>query len=284
MLVTLKEALGDAQKQGYAVGLFNTVNLEMAKAVISAAEESRSPVIVGSAEILLGHCDIPQLADILLPMIQKSPVPIVLHSDHGLTYDRVIQALRCGFSSVMYDCSGCSLEENLKNCREMASIAHAFGASIEAELGHVGSGAAGSKESAGGEDHSVYTQPDQAKEFVEYTKVDALAVAIGTAHGPYLKTPKLDLQRLEEIRRTIDTPLVLHGGSGLSDQDFRNCIERGIAKINIFTDIDQAGCRGARRAMEAGAACLTDLMPEITAEIQATVRHKMELFGSVGKA
>lgn len=283
MLVTLREVLGDAQKKGYAVGLFNTVNLEMARAVLAAAEESHSPVIVGSAEILLAHCGIRQLAEILLPMIERTPVPVVLHYDHGLTRERVIEALRCGFSSVMYDCSTSTWEENLQSCREMAQIAHAFGASIEAELGHVGSGAAGNAESIGNDDHSVYTDPEEARRFAMETGVDALAVAIGTAHGPYLKQPKLDLERLEEIRSRVDTPLVLHGGSGLSDMDFRACIERGITKVNIFTDIDRAGFCGAERAIQNGGRYLTDLLPEITREIKGCVMRKMELFGSAGR-
>ena len=135
MLTTLREVLGEARRGGYAVGLFNTVNLEMARAVVYAAEERRSPAILGSAEVLLRHCSLRELADLLLPMIRRSPVPLVLHFDHGLTEGKVIEALRCGFSSVMYDCSGDPYGENVRKCAEMARIAHAFGATLEAELG-----------------------------------------------------------------------------------------------------------------------------------------------------
>lgn len=277
MLTTLREVLGEARRGGYAVGLFNTVNLEMARAVVYAAEERRSPAILGSAEVLLRHCSLRELADLLLPMIRRSQVPLVLHFDHGLTEGKVIEALRCGFSSVMYDCSGDPYGENVRKCAEMARIAHAFGATLEAELGHVGSG-------SDADDGSVYTQPEQAADFCARTGVDALAVAIGTAHGPYLKKPELDLDRLAQIRAAVDTPLVLHGGSGLSDGDFRNCIKGGVTKINIFTDLDRAGAEGARRALEAGERALTGLLPAATAAIQECVAHKMDLFGSSGRA
>lgn len=282
MITTLREVLGDAQKNHYAVGLFNTVNLEMAKAVIEAAEELNAPVIIGSAEILLKHSSIRELADMLLPMARRAKVPVVVHLDHGLTYDSVIEALRSGFTSVMYDCSSQPFEENIRKCKEMSFIASGFGASLEAELGHVGSTGVESGEGMA-EDHSVYTSASEAREFVEHTGIDALAIAIGSAHGPYLKKPKLDLNCLAQIRKEVSVPLVLHGGSGLSDEDFKNCIHGGIAKINIFTDMDLAGMQAVKRLTEANARYLTDLLPAITESIRDCVCKKMELFGSVNK-
>lgn len=279
MLVTLNEVLKDAQKNHYAVGLFNTVSLEMARAVLNTAEELRAPVIVGTAEILLSGCSLRQLSEILLPMIQRANIPVVLHYDHGLTWEKVMEALRCGFSSVMYDCSGKSYEENVRSCGEMVKIARAFGATVEAELGHVGEA---KDEGKGVLD--VYTQPEQAREFGEKTQVDALAVAIGTAHGPYLTKPKLDLERLAQIRKATDIPLVLHGGSGLTKEDFQNCIARGIAKINIFTDIDRAGMEGIKKGIEAGADSITSCMPYAEQAMREAVREKLELFGCAGKA
>ncbi len=283
MLVTLNEVLKDAQKKNYAIGLFNTVNLEMAKAVIEAAEEKRSPIIIGSAEILLSHCSIEELSAMLLPMIHKAKIPIVLHYDHGLTAELIVKALRWGFSSVMYDCSRDSYSENIRKCAEMVKIAKSFGAMVEGELGHVGSGNAGSIE-GGNQDTSIYTDPQQAAEFVTKTGVDALAVAIGTAHGPYLTKPKLDIARLCEISEKVEIPLVLHGGSGLSDDDFRNCIKSGICKINIFTDIDRAGLEAVKKASSEGSKYLTDILPFMMKGVKEATLKKIELFGSSGKA
>jgi fructose-bisphosphate aldolase class II len=209
-------------------------------------------------------------------MAQKAKVPVVLHFDHGLTHELVIKALRLGFSSVMYDCSTLSYEENIKNCRDMALITKSFGASLEAELGHVGANEGGSAE--GDEDSSIYTEPLQAREFFEATSVDALAVAVGTAHGIYRSKPKLDIPRLKEISMTADVPLVLHGGSGLSDHDFRSCIENGISKINIFTDINMAAAEAAGKACVKNTG-MTDLIPGIVENIKQATIEKMKLFG-----
>lgn len=280
MIVTLNEVLYDAQKNHYAVGLFNTVNLEMAKGVLAAAEETKSPVIIGTAEVLLPYADLEELAYFLVPLAQKAKVPVVLHFDHGLTPELVIKAMALGFSSVMYDCSTYSFRENIARLKEMAKIVKAFGASIEAELGHVGAADPNAAESDGHE--SLYTDPAQAKEFVDSTRVDALAVAIGTAHGAYKQQPKLDIERLKVIAGAINTPLVLHGGSGLSDEDFRNCIQNGISKINIFTDINIAAAKGAVNCYQAGSG-MTDLMGSIVDNVKEATMAKMGLFGSVGK-
>ena len=191
MLVTLREILPDAKKNRYAVGLFNTVDLEMAKGVLAAAEEARSPVIIGSAEVLLPYTGLEELASFLVPLAKKATVPVVLHLDHGLTVDCVQKAIDLGFTSVMYDCSTKSFQENIWDVKTMADYAHRRGLSIEAELGHVGSNDGGA-ESVGENDNSIYTEPEEARAFAEATGVDALAVAIGTAHGAYKSKPKRD--------------------------------------------------------------------------------------------
>ncbi len=280
MLVTLNEVLKDAQKNKYAVGLFNTVNLEMAKGVLAAATEANSPVIIGTAEVLLPFSSLEELASMLVPMAKKAKIPVVLHFDHGLTLDCVHKAIALGFSSVMYDCSTKSYNENVRDVRAMVEFAHSRGISVEAELGHVGAND-GSAEGDGAGDHSIYTDPMEAKVFAESTGVDALAVAIGTAHGAYKSKPKLDFQRLKEIRDIVSTPLVLHGGSGLSDDDFRKAIANGIAKVNIFTDINNASAQTAHDFFKEGAG-MTDLMPTITEAIKEATLTKMRLFGSVG--
>lgn len=281
MLVTLNEVLKDAKRNQYAVGLFNTVNLEMARGVIAAAEEARSPVIIGTAEVLLPYAPLEELSWLLVPMAKAASVPVVLHYDHGLTESMVMKAIRLGFSSVMYDCSSMSYEDNIDACRNLTKFAHLMGVSVEAELGHVGANDAAA-ESAGG-DESIYTEVEQAAEYVARTGVDALAVAIGTAHGAYKARPKLDFNRLSDIAAAVETPLVLHGGSGLSSEDFRKCIKCGISKVNIFTDINCAAAKGASEIYTDGCG-MTDLMPEITERIRKAVLCKMEVFGSVGKA
>lgn len=276
MLVTLREVLKDAQEKKYGVGLFNTVNLEMAKGVLAAAEELKSPVIIGTAEVLLPYASLEELAYFLVPMAKKASVPVVLHYDHGLTDKKIVEAMRLGFSSIMYDCSTDTYENNIARVAQMVKIADMFGASVEGELGHVGA----NDESAG--DDSIYTEPEQARDFAQRTGVDALAVAIGTAHGAYKEKPRLDIGRLAEISRTVPVPLVLHGGSGLSDEDFKNCVANGISKINIFTDINCAAAKAAHDFYKGGCG-LTDIQNQITEAVKQETMKKMRIFGSAGR-
>lgn len=276
MLVTLREVLKDAQEKKYGVGLFNTVNLEMAKGVLAAAEELKSPVIIGTAEVLLPYASLEELAYFLVPMAKKASVPVVLHYDHGLTDKKIVEAMRLGFSSIMYDCSTDTYENNIARVAQMVKIADMFGASVEGELGHVGA----NDESAG--DDSIYTEPEQARDFAQRTGVDALAVAIGTAHGAYKEKPRLDIGRLAEISRAVSVPLVLHGGSGLSDEDFKNCVANGISKINIFTDINCAAAKAAHDFYKEGCG-LTDIQNQITEAVKQETMKKMRIFGSAGR-
>lgn len=284
MLATLNDVLYPARKNGYAVGLFNTVTLEMARGVLAAAEAVRSPVIIGTAEVLLPYGPLQELADLLLPMAQRASVPVVLHYDHGLTFEKCMLALKYGFTSVMYDCSTCEYGDNVRNVRGLSAIAHAFGATVEAELGHVCNTDGSDVEEDVADPASYYTDPSQAKEFIERTQADALAIAVGTAHGAYKLPPKLDFARIEQIASLISTPLVLHGGSGLTDEDFRHAVRSGISKINIFTDLNVAGVTGIREGLAQGKQSLTDLVPYQVKAIQAATETKMALFGSAGKA
>ena len=285
MLVNLNDVLYPAKKQKYAVGLFNAVNLELARGIIQAAEKNRSPVIMGTAEVLLPFGPLEDVSYFLVPMARRASVPVVIHYDHGLTAEKCVEALKLGFSSIMYDCSTDSYEENVRKTREMAYIAHCFGATIEAELGHVGDTESSVEGNSILDDPSkYYTDPDQARDFVESTGVDALAIAVGTAHGHYKAKPKLDFARIAKIASLISVPLVLHGGSGLSDDDFKTAIARGICKVNIFTDINTAGATAAAAALQAGKTALTDLvLPEVAA-IESSVTEKLSLFGSAGKS
>ena len=284
MLVTMNEVLKDAKKGHYAVGLFNAVTLEMAQGIIAAAEETGSPVIFGTAEVLLPYNSLEDLAMILIPMAKRASVPVVVHLDHGLHKETCLQALDLGFSSIMYDCSLDTYENNCKKVKEMADIAHSYGASIEGEIGHVG-GAEGAATAEQQEDASkYYTTPEEAKDFVDKTGVDALAIAVGTAHGAYKLPPKLDFDRIRKIAATVDTPLVLHGGSGLTDDDFKKAIEAGISKVNIFTDINVSAVEAALRDFSEINKGIIDLLPSIRDAVKKSVIEKMRLFGCCGKS
>ena len=278
MLVNLNDVLKKALKEHYAVGLFNTTDTDMLEAVNSAAEELRSPVIVGTAEVLLPNGELSLIAPAIVNAARNATVPVVVHYDHGLTFGRCMEALQRGFSSVMFDGSAKDYAANIAETAEIVKIAHALGASVEGEIGHVGEAATDD-----GAVSDLYTKPQEALDYLNATGVDALAVAIGTAHGAYKSRPKLDVQRLKEIRATVEVPLVLHGGSGLSDDDFRNCIAAGIAKVNIFTDICLAGSAAMKAACEEGLSYL-DCRQKKVAMIREEVKKKMRLFGSVGKA
>ncbi len=280
MLVNMNDVLLPAKEGGYAVGLFNTVNLELAKGVLAAAEELHSPVIIGTAEIFLPYSTLEELSYFLLPMAEKASVPVVVHLDHGLKAETCKRALELGFTSVMFDCSADDYETNIQKVREITQLAHAKGATVEAELGHVGDNEDSEEGSSQLADPSAYyTVPAQAKDYVERTGVDALAIAVGTAHGTYKLPPKLDFDRISEIAKTIDTPLVLHGGSGLSDDDFKTAISRGISKVNIFTDINQAGAKAAVSTYQDGKGMTDMILPSIEA-VKKSVITKMRLFGS----
>ncbi len=285
MLVNMNEVLRPAKKGQYAVGLFNAVNLELARGIISAAESTQSPVIMGSAEILLPYGPLEEISYYLIPMAKKASVPVVVHLDHGLTYDTCVKALKLGFSSIMYDCSTDTYEENVRKVKEMADIAHSYGATIEGELGHVGD----NEGSAEGSDHmddpsKFFTDPALAKDFVEKTGVDALAIAVGNAHGAYKLPPKLDFERIRTIAKTVDVPLVLHGGSGLTDNDFRQAIKDGISKVNIFTDINVAAVEAEFKKFSDMNKGIIDLIPAAVEAVKLATMEKMKLFSSDGKA
>ena len=281
MLVTMNDILLPAKKDGYGVGFFNAVNVEMARAIIETAEKLHAPVMVGTAEVLLPAMDLERVAEYLIPMAKKASVPVCVHYDHGLTFERCMEALKLGFTSVMYDCSTESYEENVKKVAEMVKICHAMGVTVEGELGHVGDNAgAGKLENPS----DYFTDPDMAVDFVQKTGVDSLAVAVGNAHGDYVFPPKLDFERIDVISKKTNLPLVLHGGSGLADDDFRTAVKLGVSKVNIFTDIDKAGKAGVEEGIAAGAKTMMGLIPYEINAMKKVVEEKMRLFGSADHA
>ncbi len=279
MLVNMNDILLPAKKAGYGVGFFNAVNVEMARAVIEAAEELRTPVMAGTAEVLLPVTELDKVADYLIPMAKEASVPVCVHYDHGLTFERCMQALKLGFTSVMYDCSMAPYEDNIKMVTEMVKICHAMGVTVEGELGHVGDNeGAGKLEKPS----DYYTDPVQAKDYAERTRVDSLAVAVGNAHGDYKFPPKLDFERIRMISEETGLPLVLHGGSGLADDDFKKAVKEGVCKVNIFTDIDKAGKAGIEEGLASGEKSMTGLIPYEIEAMKKVVKEKIMLFGSDG--
>lgn len=280
MLVNMNDILLPAKRGGYGVGFFNAVNVEMARAIIETAEELHSPVMVGTAEVLLPAMPLVNVADYLLPMARRANVPVCVHYDHGLSFGKCMEALQLGFTSVMYDCSTLDYESNVQQVAEMAKICHAMGVTVEGELGHVGD-----NEGAGRleKPSDFYTDPDVAEDYVRRTGIDALAVAVGNAHGDYKFPPKLDFERIETISARTALPLVLHGGSGLADDDFRRAVAKGVCKVNIFTDLDKAGKSGVASGLDAGAKSMMALLPYEIDAMKAVVAEKLRLFGSAGR-
>ncbi len=281
-LINANQVLQHADRHGYAIGAFDLVNLEFLNGILRAAEAKHSPVILLIAEVHFKYVDIEQITPAIEHMASKASVPVVLGLDHGETVETVVRAIRCGFSSVMFDGSKLSFEENVKQTSLAVQIAHAVGVSVEAELGQVG-GSEGSDGLAVAHEE-FYTDPKQAEEFVQRTGVDALAVAIGNAHGLYKGTPKLDFERLEAIKKLVPVPLVLHGGSGIPDADFRKAVQLGISKINFFTEMSREAVNKVRRMLEQNGKIigLQDLMLGATETIQEVVEGRLEVFGSAG--
>ena len=237
MLVTLKEILKSAEENKCAIGSFNTPNMTSAEAVIAAAEELQRPVILMHAQVHeeMGLCKMEDITPVMLHFAKKASVPVCVHLDHGTDLDYIKKGLALGFTSVMYDGSCLSSEENTENTRITVKEALKYGASVEAEIGSMGSREGG--EAAA----SVYTEPDAAVKFVNNTGIDALACAFGTAHGFYKAEPKLDFERLSKIHSLVSVPIVMHGGSGVSEEDYREVIKRGVRKVNYYTYMAAAG-------------------------------------------
>lgn len=230
MLVNMRELLADAQKGNYAVGSFSVANMEMVLGVLKAAEELNAPVILQIAEVRLKQSPLELLGPLMVAAAKNAKTPVAVHFDHGKTEKMISLALELGFTSVMFDGSHLPLEKNIEETKKIVSMAKKYSASVEAEIGCVG----GSED--GSEDIAINcTKPDDAVRFAEETMVDALAIAIGNAHGNYKSTPKLRFDILEECEKRVSIPLVLHGGTGISEEDFVRCSKTGIKKINIAT-------------------------------------------------
>ena len=254
MLVNLKEILEIGKKENIAIGMFNATGFDSLQAVIGAAEELNQPVIIAHAEVHNVYNDISIVGPAMIAAAQNAKVPVCVHLDHGTSMEMIYRALRIGFTSVMIDASALPYEENLALTKQVVEMAHAMGVSVEAELGRLVTGEAGSKEeentSLKAED--FYTDPEEAKAFCKETGVDALAIAFGTAHGFYTAEPKLDFDVVKNVAEATGLPLVMHGGSGVSEEGFKKSIKNGIRKINYYSYMSKAGYMAAKGVVESG--------------------------------
>lgn len=244
-LVTSEKMLSDAQKGGYAVGAFNVENMEMVKAVIAAAEETHSPVMLQTTPSTVKYGTLETFAGIVKAEAEKSEIPICLHLDHGSSFELAVQAMKAGYTSVMIDGSHESFEENIAITKRVVDVAKAYGIPVEAELGKVGG-----KEDDLEAEADTNTDPAEAKEFTERTGVSSLAIAIGTAHGFYAGTPVLDKERVSDCKKVVSVPLVLHGASGLSEEDVVECVQRGMCKVNFATELRVAYTDAVKKLLE----------------------------------
>ncbi|TCP91241.1 fructose-bisphosphate aldolase [Cricetibacter osteomyelitidis] len=286
-LINLADMLAVANQHKFAVGAFNAIDSNFIDAVFTAAQQNQSPVIVNMAEVHLPYIDMYSASEYIKKKAALANVPVCLNLDHGLTMPTIEKAIECGFSSIMFDGSHLSYEENITQTRKVAELCHQYGISVEGELGAVGGDEGGALESLA--DQALYTKVEQAKEFVGETGIDALAVAIGNTHGKYKGEPKLDFERLQQIHQAVDVPLVLHGGSGISAADFRKTIALGICKINFFTGMSQAALQSLEK--DAGNAELIQkynyyllMMSNMQHAISQTVAEQMDIFRSINKA
>lgn len=282
MYASMKEMLLHAHENNYAVMAINCVNMEQAKAIIQSAEEEKSPVIINISPRQMkahGHGDI--LAPMIRSMAEKVSVPVAFNLDHGTAIKDIVKAMQYGFSSVMIDASSCDFEENIRRTALVASLAHSQGRSCEAELGHVGLASQSDNDKV-----DLYTNVAQAKEFVERTNCDCLAVAIGTAHGKYPEgyVPKLDFDRLKELKAELKMPLVLHGGSGAGEENIRKVVACGINKINVCTDLFRHATNTAIQVLKENPSIdYMDLCIEIQNAMKTFIKSYMRVIGSNGR-
>jgi len=281
-LVTVTEMLQKAETGGYAVGAFNCNNMEIVQAIIEAAEAEQAPVILQASQGAIKYAGLDYIMAMARTAAENAAVPVAMHLDHGTSFDQVMQCIRYGFTSVMIDGSKYPLEENIAITNKVLDVARAVGVSVEAELGKIG----GTEDDITvSEKEASMTDPEEAKYFVQQTKVDALAIAIGTAHGQYKGEPKLDFARLQRVRELVSVPIVLHGSSGVPDEAIRKAISLGVRKVNIDTNIREAFAGGIKQFLAANPDEIDPrkiLIPAKKAMV-SIVREKISLFGSTGK-
>jgi fructose-bisphosphate aldolase class II len=272
-LVNLRTVLQPAYEGKYAVGAFNVISVDFLEAIINAAEAKNTSVILNTAEVHMQYLDIELIAAAIIEAAKRSKLDIVWHLDHGLSFESVSKAIRSGFSSVMFDGSHLSFEENIRQTKEIVKMSHAAGVTVEAELGAVGGSEEGYLISIASK--ALYTNVEQAKIFVEETNIDALAVAIGNSHGKYKGDPVLDFDLLADLKNITGIPLVLHGGSGISTEGFHKAIDLGISKINFYTGMSQVALSTLKQELDKESAGYNDF-PEIMTKVKQSVQEIVE--------
>ncbi|MFS0873107.1 class II fructose-bisphosphate aldolase [Paenibacillus xylanilyticus] len=290
-LVTLNELMKDAEAKNYAVGAYNVNNLELIRGIIAAAEDSQSPVILSFAEVHIPLVPLEVIAPIMLEAARKAKVPVAVHLDHGQDHEILIRAMKLGFSSIMFDGAHLQLEENIRQTNEISKIAKALGVSVEAELGKIlrPEGGGDEEEEEEYDPDDIYTNPKEAKTFIENANIDALAVAYGTAHGVYTKEPVLDFNRLQLIKDITGMPLVMHGGSGLDEAAYVKSIQCGIRKLNYYSNMAFEVANTIQSKLNANSdqnkkSYYHDLSKWAMEAIQEDIVRTMRIFGSAGKA
>lgn len=288
MLVSMKEMLEDARINHYAVPAFDVSNYEMMKAVLEACEEEKSPALLMGLGVDLEGKGLSLITSMVKEASNHFNIPVCFHLDHATDFEFIKRAIDAGFSSVMYDGSVLDFENNAKNTEKIAKYAHARGISVEAELGHVGNASVGSISETGTDTDpgETLTVPEEVAKFIEITDVDALAIAIGTSHGVYKKTPELRIDRLDEITAVCKRPLVLHGGSGTPDDQMQNAIHHGITKINIYSDVVGAMNKGLKdklNSVENPSTWPFIVFEDARVMMKEVVKDKIRKFGSAGR-
>lgn len=275
MLANTKDILINAQKGKYGVAAFNVYSMETVQAAVKVAEQENQPVIIALGERYFPTVHVEGFAAMVRAIAEKASVPVALHLDHAYEKESIIRAIRCGFSSVMFDGSAHDLETNMRLTKEIVEIAHMAGVSVEAEIGSLAKGAFSDEEEGSG----TLTDPESAKKFVEETGVDFLAAAIGTVHGMYKGEPKIDLDLLERIGKVVEIPLVLHGGSGTPDEKIKQAIELGIGKINVNTEVSMAAVSHLQNYFESKEMVhLSSVMADMQQSIEPVMTKFVKLF------
>ena len=282
-LVNVDVLLEKAEQGNYAVGAFNCNNMEIVQAIIEAAEEEQAPVIIQASQGAISYAGLDYIVALVETAAKHATVPVALHLDHGTSFEQVVQCIGRGFTSVMIDGSKLPLEENIALTNKILDMARPLNISVEAELGKIG----GTEDNVSvSEREASFTDPAEAQRFVTETGIRSLAVAIGTAHGQYKGTPKLDFDRLAEIRRLVNIPIVLHGSSGVPDDDIRKAISLGVRKVNIDTNLREAFSDGVRAALADNPQEIDPrkILKPAKAAMKERVKEKIRVFGSNGKA
>jgi len=283
MLVDMGDMLRHAHANGYAVGAFDLVSPDFLQAIIAGAERQRAPVILSLAESHYAYFDPALLMPAVRAAATRATVPVAIHLDHGSSLEAAVTGIRQGFNGVMVDASTSPLSENIERTRAVVEMAHACGVPVEGELGYVAGVEGEDAERHPGD--VIYTSPEEAEQFVRETGVDFLAVSIGTVHGRMRGEPRLDFERLAAINERIGVPLVIHGGTGLSDAQFERLVANGVAKINYYTALaDAAGSAIRTNAEDADNRSYTDLVRGVQGAIQAEVERCIALWGGAGRA